>query len=252
MKNNTTFVRVEKNRNYTTIHNEFLKRKDLSWKAKGIMTYLLSLPDDWVVNLDEIKRNATDGESSFRSGWKELVNSGYVSRQPVRDEKTKKIDYWETVIKESVSESKSHNVENHNVGIHQVGNHKVDNRELLSTKELSTNKPITNIQKEHQPSNDGQSTSERFEVLWKEYPKKQGKKKALTYYKRSIKNGATDEVIMQGIEDYKKYLDLEKNKGWLNPMDGSRWFNEERWNDEFDDVAEENTTSDELNYLEGL
>ena len=234
MKNNTTFVRVEKNRNYTTIHNEFLKRKDLSWKAKGIMTYLLSLPDDWVVNLDEIKRNATDGESSFRSGWKELVSSGYVSRQPVRDKKTKKIDYWETVIKESVSEGKSHNVENHNVGIHQVGNHKVDNRELLSTKELSTNKPITNIQKEHQPSNDGQSTSERFEVLWKEYPKKQGKKKALTYYKRSIKNGVTDEVIMQGIEDYKKYLDV--NKSWLSPMDGSRWFNEERWNDEYDDI----------------
>lgn len=236
MKNNTTFVRVEKNRNYTTIHNEFLKRKDLSWKAKGIMTYLLSLPDDWVVNLDEIKRNATDGESSFRSGWKELVSAGYVSRQPVRDEKTKKIDYWETVIKESISKDKSHNVENHNVGIHQVGNHKVDNRELLSTKELSTNKPITNIQKEHQPSDDGQSTSERFEVLWKEYPKKQGKKKALTYYKRAIKNGVTDEVIMQGIEDYKKYLDSKKNKGWLNPMDGSRWFNEERWNDEYDDI----------------
>ena len=236
MKNNTTFVRVEKNRNYTTIHNEFLKRKDLSWKAKGIMTYLLSLPDDWVVNLDEIKRNATDGESSFRSGWKELVSAGYVSRQPVRDEKTKKIDYWETVIKESISKDKSHNVENHNVGIHQVGNHKVDNHELLSTKELSTNKQSTNIQKEHQPSDDGQSTSERFEVLWKEYPKKQGKKKALTYYKRAIKNGVTDEVIMQGIEDYKKYLDSEKNKGWLNPMDGSRWFNEERWNDEYDDI----------------
>ena len=237
MKNNTTFVRVEKNRNYTTIHNEFLKRKDLSWKAKGIMTYLLSLPDDWVVNLDEIKRNATDGESSFRSGWKELVSAGYVSRQPVRDEKTKKIDYWETVIKESISKDKSHNVENHNVGIHQVGNHKVDNHELLSTKELSTNKQSTNIQKEHQPSDDGQSTSERFEVLWKEYPKKQGKKKALDYYKRALKNGATDEVIMQGIEDYKKYLALEKSKGWQRkPMDGSRWFNEERWNDEFDEV----------------
>src|SRR5699024_491091 len=106
---------------------------------KGIMTYLLSLPDDWVVNLDEIKRNATDGESSFRSGWKELVSAGYASRQPVRDEKTKKIEYWETVIKESVSEDKSHNVENHN-----VGNHKVDNRELLSTKELSTNIQSTN------------------------------------------------------------------------------------------------------------
>ena len=46
MKNSTTFVRVKKNKNYTTVHNGFIKRKDLSWKAKGIMTYLLSLPDD--------------------------------------------------------------------------------------------------------------------------------------------------------------------------------------------------------------
>ena len=87
-----------------------------------------------------------------------------------------------------------------------------------------------------QPSDDGQSTSERFEVLWKEYPKKQGKKKALTYYKRAVKNGVTDEVIMQGIEDYKKYL--EKNKSWLPPMDGSRWFNEERWQDEYEEYGE--------------
>ena len=233
MKNNTTFVRVEKNRNYTTIHNEFLKRKDLSWKAKGIMTYLLSLPDDWVVNLDEIKRNATDGESSFRSGWKELVSAGYVSRQPVRDEKTKKIDYWETVIKESISKDKSHNVENHNVGIHQVGNHKVDNRELLSTKELSTNKPITNIQKEHQPSDDGQSTSERFEVLWKEYPRKEGKKKAFASYKRALKNGVTDVEIMEGLEKYNQYIKKEKtDRKYI--AHGSTWFNENRWQDEYD------------------
>ena len=233
MKNNTTFVRVEKNRNYTTIHNEFLKRKDLSWKAKGIMTYLLSLPDDWVVNLDEIKRNATDGESSFRSGWKELVSAGYVSRQPVRDEKTKKIDYWETVIKESISKDKSHNVENHNVGIHQVGNHKVDNRELLSTKELSTNKQSTNIQKEHQPSDDGQSTSERFEVLWKEYPRKEGKKKAFASYNRALKNGVTDEEIMEGLEKYNQYIKKEKtDRKYI--AHGSTWFNENRWQDEYD------------------
>ena len=233
MKNNTTFVRVEKNRNYTTIHNEFLKRKDLSWKAKGIMTYLLSLPDDWVVNLDEIKRNATDGESSFRSGWKELVSAGYVSRQPVRDEKTKKIDYWETVIKESISKNKSHNVENHNVGIHQVGNHKVDNRELLSTKELSTNKQSTNIQKEPQPSDDGQSTSERFEVLWKEYPRKEGKKKAFASYKRALKNGVTDEEIMEGLEKYNQYIKKEKtDRKYI--AHGSTWFNENRWQDEYD------------------
>ena len=144
MKNSTTFVRVKKNENYTTVHNGFIKRKDLSWKAKGIMTYLLSLPDDWVVNLDEIKRNASDGESSFRSGWKELKDAGYVSKRSIRDEVTKKILKWETIIKEIPDEKKNHNVGNHNVESHKVGNHQVDNRELLSTKELSTNIQSTN------------------------------------------------------------------------------------------------------------
>src|SRR5699024_6087570 len=233
MKNNTTFVRVEKNRNYTTIHNEFLKRKDISWKAKGIMTYLLSLPDDWVVNLDEIKRNATDGESSFRSGWKELVSAGYGSRQRVRDEKSKKIDHWETDINDSASDSKRHTVKNHNVSSHQVRNHKVDNHELRSTKELSTNKPITNIQKAHQPSDDGQSTSERFEVLWKEYPRKEGKKKAFASYKRALKNGVTDEEIMEGLEKYNQYIKKEKtDRKYI--AHGSTWFNENRWQDEYD------------------
>lgn len=235
MKNNTTFVRVEKNRNYTTIHNEFLKRKDLSWKAKGIMTYLLSLPDDWVVNLDEIKRNATDGESSFRSGWKELVSAGYASRQPVRDQKTKKIEYWETVIKESVSKDKSHNVENHNVGIHQVVNHKVDNRELLSTKELSTNKPSTNIQKERQSSGDDLSIRQRFENIWKYYPNKQGKKPAFSSYKTALKNGTTDDEITQGLENYKKHLEMNT---WKNAAQGSTWFKQNRWEDEYEDHGE--------------
>ena len=233
MKNSTTFVRVKKNENYTTVHNGFIKRKDLSWKAKGIMTYLLSLPDDWVVNLDEIKRNASDGESSFRSGWKELKDAGYVSKRSIRDEVTKKILKWETIIKEIPDEKKNHNVGNHNVESHQVGNHQVDNRKLLSTKELSTNKPITNIQKEHQPSDDGQSTSERFEVLWKEYPRKEGKKKAFASYKRALKNGVTDEEIMEGLEKYNQYIKKEKtDRKYI--AHGSTWFNENRWQDEYD------------------
>src|SRR5699024_6164264 len=114
-----------------------------------IMTYLLSLPDDWVVNLDEIKRNATDGESSFRSGWKELVSAGYVSKQQGKDEKTKKINRRETMIKEMPKEKKTHNVEannveNHNVESQQGENHQVENHKLQSTEVLSTDIQSTN------------------------------------------------------------------------------------------------------------
>lgn len=144
-RNITEFIRVEKNRNYTVIHNQFLRRKDLSWKAKGILAYILSLPDDWNINLKEVMTHATDGEASFRSGWKELSDKGYVKRKPVRDKQ--RIKYWETIIYENVDIKPSpllvgfQDVENLD-----VDNQDVENRNLLSTKdtkylkELSTNK----------------------------------------------------------------------------------------------------------------
>ena len=138
--------------------------------------------------------------------------------------------YNETVYQEEKKQLKQLENGRYEIGIPNVipEVHQMDTQVRLGKDRLGKDKEIPH------PSDDGQSISERFEVLWKQYPKKQGKKKALDYYKRSIKNGATDEVIMQGIEDYKKYLDV--NKSWLKPMDGSRWFNEERWNDEYDDI----------------
>ena len=220
--NKTEFVRVEKTKNYTVIHNQFLKRKDLSWKAKGILAYVLSLPDDWNINLNELMKHATDGEASFRTGWKELSDKGYVKRKPVRDKQ--RIKYWETVIYENVDVEQSpllvdfQDVEN----LH-VDNQDVDNRNLLSTKELSTNKQST---KEHSSA----KLTEDFEKLWNLFPNKLGKKKAKSSYDRAIKSGTTNKEIQDGIVSYKKHL---KQNDWLKPAHGATWFNNERWEDEY-------------------
>jgi hypothetical protein len=86
----TEIVRVLKSKNFTVIDNRYLRRNDLSWKAKGILTYILSLPDDWVINLGEIEKHSTEGKTAFRSGWNELKNKGYVERYAVKDKETKK------------------------------------------------------------------------------------------------------------------------------------------------------------------
>ena len=52
-------IRVEKNRNFTTMSNYHLRDKDLSLKAKGLLSQILSLPDDW-----EIRRPA-----AMTAGW---------------------------------------------------------------------------------------------------------------------------------------------------------------------------------------
>ncbi|MBW3491817.1 DnaD domain-containing protein [Bacillus sp. FDAARGOS_1420] len=126
--------RVSKSKNYTTINNTGLRDERLSWKSKGILAYILSLPDDWVFYMEEISTHAKDGIDSLRVGMKELKKFGYVRRFPVKNEKGK-ITNWETIIYEVPQ------VENPQVEVPFM-----ENPTLLNTKELSTNKQNTNIQ----------------------------------------------------------------------------------------------------------
>ena len=141
-RNVTEFIRVDKTNNYTVIHNQFLRRKDLSWKAKGILAYILSLPDDWNINLKEVMTHATDGEASFRSGWKELSDKGYVKRRPVRD--GQRIKHWETIVYENVDTERSSLLGGfQDVDNLDVDNLDVDNRNLLSTKDTKYLKELS-------------------------------------------------------------------------------------------------------------
>ncbi|HDR8197723.1 DnaD domain-containing protein [Bacillus thuringiensis] len=136
--------RVNKSKNYTTINNTGLRDERLSWKAKGILAYILSLPDDWVFYMEEISTHAKDGIDSLRVGMKELKKFGYVRRFPVKNEKGK-ITNWETIIYE-VPQVENPHMENPLVENSQMEVPFMENSTLLSTKELSTNKQNTNIQ----------------------------------------------------------------------------------------------------------
>ena len=91
-------IRVEKKQNYTVLDNGFLQDKRLSWKAKGILAYMLSMPDDWYFRMDELMKHSADGEKSFRSGFNELKDYGYVKRFPVYKDHI--ITRWETIVYE--------------------------------------------------------------------------------------------------------------------------------------------------------
>ena len=76
---------VKKKENFTTIHNNLILDESISWKAKGILIYMLSKPADWKYKSSEIAKNSTDGRDSVRNGLKELVENGYISRQKNSD-----------------------------------------------------------------------------------------------------------------------------------------------------------------------
>lgn len=128
----TQIFRSSKKSNYTIVNNEVLRRKDLSWKAKGMLVYILSLPDDWIVYLEEIMKHSTDGKASFRSGWKELEEKGYVKRVAYRE--SGKIKEWRTVVSENADLATfSPDTDFQHLENQEVENQEVENRKLLST-----------------------------------------------------------------------------------------------------------------------
>ncbi|ADH08182.1 DnaD and phage-associated domain-containing protein [Bacillus cereus VD196] len=131
-------IRVKKDSNYSVINNTGLKDERLSWKAKGILAYALTLPDDWTFHISELARHAKDGEDSLRTGFKELKELGYVKRYPVRDGNTKKITRWDTEIYETPQRDMPQ-MENQDV----VKPYE-ENQKLLNTNRLNTNKRNNN------------------------------------------------------------------------------------------------------------
>lgn len=85
--------RVPKRGNYTIMSNIHLRDPNLSLKAKGMLSYMLSNPDDWDYSVKGLARFSSDGIDSVRSGLKELMEHKYLIRVKVRDAKGHIVDY---------------------------------------------------------------------------------------------------------------------------------------------------------------
>ena len=233
MKNKKTRIyRSSKHTNYSVINNEVLRREDLSWKAKGIMCYVLSLPDDWEIYLEELEKHATDGRDSFRSGWRELINKGYVVTYQDRGE-SGKFGTYKIEIRESVS------YEIPKTDFPYTDKPSSDKPYTEKPKLLSTNNTnylskLNTDSKNISSTDDSQSLNNRFELIWKQYPKgrKQGKDKSFKAYQKAIKNGETDEVILKGLSDYKKQIEIQRTELQFIKQ-AVTWFTNKSWNDEY-------------------
>ncbi len=73
--------------NFTVIDNAVLQDERLSWKATGLLAYLLSLPEDWRVHIEDLSRRKTDGHSATSSGFRELRMAGYIVVEKVRGDR---------------------------------------------------------------------------------------------------------------------------------------------------------------------
>ena len=80
-------VRVHKTSNFTVMSNYHFKEKQMSLKAKGLLSLMLSLPDDWNYSISGLVKLSKDGKDSVMSALAELEEFGYLVRNRTTNEK---------------------------------------------------------------------------------------------------------------------------------------------------------------------
>ena len=84
-----SIVRVHKTANFTVMSNYHFKEKRMSLKAKGLLSLMLSLPDDWNYSISGLVKLSKDGKDGVMSALGELEKFGYLHRVRIKDKKGK-------------------------------------------------------------------------------------------------------------------------------------------------------------------
>ena len=167
--------RVNKTNNYTVMSNKHLKDKNLSLKAKGLLSMMLSLPDDWDYSIEGLIAISKENRASIRSTLNELKENHYLNiiKQYPNETQDGRFNYIYDIFEEPQNthndsdinenndfeekkqDTKKQGVENQHLEIQHLEIQDVENRtqlntnnKILNNKILNTNKVIEEYEKE--------------------------------------------------------------------------------------------------------
>lgn len=150
--------RIEKNVGYTVMSNHHLRNKNLSLKSKGLLSQMLSLPENWDYTLKGLSMINKESIDAIRTAIWELEKTGYVTRRQGRDEHGKMTDIEYTIYEQPKLEQpmlENPISANSTTEKPTLENPMQLNTNLSSTKELNTDLSIT------KPSNPIQSNPKK-------------------------------------------------------------------------------------------
>lgn len=142
-------IRVEKTKNYTVMSNYHFKEKEMSLKAKGLLSLMLSLPDNWDYSIAGLVAICKENETAIKSALKELQQFGYVKVDKIMPDKTDsgRIEYIYNIYEQPKQDDKKQGVENLPLEIQRVENHTQLNTKEQNTYKLNTKDNIKKISK---------------------------------------------------------------------------------------------------------
>lgn len=211
--------KIEKTNNYTVMSNYHLRDRNLSLKAKGLLSFMLSLPENWDYSLNGLASVLKEEETAIKTALDELKQYNYLKIDKMLPNQTesKRIEYIYNIYEQPVE---IQGVENLGLEIQGVENQTQINTNIPNT----NNKDICSSEAE---------LAENFDKIWAIYPRKDGKNTAFNHYRAWLKGkkyaGRTVKLTNKQMWlATKKYADLmEQNKTEKQYIKmGSTFFNE--------------------------
>lgn len=142
-------IRVKKSKDYTVVNNSYLRDKNLSLKTIGLMTIMLSLPENWDYTVEGLASLLKDGRTTIRTALQELEENKYLVRNRKRDDlgKLKSTEYilYEKNVENPILENpmlENLTLEKPTLENRTQLNTNIINTNIQNTKEINTTTPI--------------------------------------------------------------------------------------------------------------
>ncbi|MGN1337365.1 MAG: helix-turn-helix domain-containing protein [Candidatus Coprovivens sp.] len=244
-----SIVRVHKTKDYTIISNYHLREKNMSLKAKGLLSLMLSLPEDWDYSIDGLISICKENESAINSTLKELKEFGYleVIKKLPNQTNSGRIEYEYNVYEIPFEKQESEKQDLENLGVENIGVDYSFNRTNSNINKQNTDYKILNnnninnnsLTLFEQNDNKIEIIDEKevmFNQFWKAYPKRKDKQGCLKKFKKIKNIKEIFPIIMLDIEEKKKSPQWQDSQ--FIPY-SSTYLNQKRWEDSTDSTIKE-------------
>ena len=106
--NTGQIIKSRSTERFTTLPNDVIKSKELSLAEKGLLSYLLSLPADWVIYKQNLYNSLPDKEGTIDKVFKGLQQKGFIVSVRVHDKVTGKFIGWNHIVYDISTETENH------------------------------------------------------------------------------------------------------------------------------------------------
>ncbi len=243
-------IKVEKKDKFTQIDNNLIRNQNLSLKAKGLLIYMLSLPDDWDYSISGLSATCKEGKSSIRSAIDELITQRYITRSLARG-KNGLLDGYEYVAYETPQPSCDYPTTDNRSPDHPSSDDPASENRTQQIKDL-TNKDNTNtpysppagdapandIKPKDKPKSRTRRTRkkasvptyapERFEQFWQAYPGGGSRLKAVEAWDALAPDDALIDEMARAL---KRQIATRQWREGIGIPHACRWLSDRRWTD---------------------